>query len=243
MSNLPAPGRRYSEKEVSRLLKRTAELQRASPNTPNSRGLSLDELAEIATEAGLDVSLLRQAAREMEVGAPAAAGIGTAIAGGPMKIVLERTLPYEAPESVYEGIVAHIQIAAPSQGAASQIGRTLTWQTHGQPTMLLHVVVTVRNGETLVRIEEKHGTLAGALFAGGLAGGSGVAIAIGGITAGAAAPAALVVAAPVALMGLSYGLFRTIFASKSKKRRQALAELMDRIVADIEAARTSEPHD
>jgi hypothetical protein len=243
MTNLPAPGRRYTEKEVSRLLKRTAELQRASPNTPNSRGLSLDELQEIAAEAGLDVSLLRQAAREMEAGGPAAAGMGAAIAGGPMMIVIEQTLPYEVPESAYESIVAHVQIAAPTQGTASQIGRTLTWQTQGQPTMALHVVVTVRNGETLVRIEEKHGTLAGALFGGGLAGGSGVAIAIGGITAGAAAPAALVVAAPVALMGLSYGLFRTIFASKSKKRRQALAELMDRIVADIEAARTSEPHD
>jgi hypothetical protein len=66
---------------------------------------------------------------------------------------------------------------------------------------------------------------------------------VGGITAGAAAPVALVVAAPVAVVGLSYGMFRTIFSSKSKKRRRALAELMERIVADIEAARASERTD
>jgi hypothetical protein len=169
--------------------------------------------------------------------------MGTAIAGGPMKIVLERTLPYEVPESAYETIVAHVQIAAPAPGTASQIGRTLTWQSTGQPSISLHVVVTVRNGETLVRIEEKHGTLAGALFGGGLAGTSGLAMAIGGIIAGTVASPALVVAAPLAVMGLSFGTFRTIFSSKSKKRRQQLAELMQRIVEDIEAARASEPAD
>ena len=65
-SNLP---RLYDEKEVGRLIKRATELQREEPmRAAVSGGLSLDELADIAAEAGIDPRYLRRAALEMDSG-------------------------------------------------------------------------------------------------------------------------------------------------------------------------------
>ncbi len=55
----------YGEKEVSELLRRTAELQKQSAN-PTGAGLTLDELEIVAAEAGLDPRLLRAAAAELK---------------------------------------------------------------------------------------------------------------------------------------------------------------------------------
>lgn len=64
--NLP---RRYDEKEIGRLLRRATELQTAEPTAPNPGGMTLEELEEIAVEAGIDPNYLRRAALELESGA------------------------------------------------------------------------------------------------------------------------------------------------------------------------------
>lgn len=237
MSDLPAAERRYNEKEVSQLLKRAAELQRSSPTSPNARGLSLGELEEIAAEAGLDASLLRQAARELDAGRSVSGGLGTKLAGAPLRIVLERILPFEAPESAFETLIPHIQIASATPGVPSQIGRTLTWQTQGPGAMTtLRVVVSIRRGETQVRIEESHGQLAGAIFGGGLGGASGVSIGIGGAVGTTVGSVLLGVGLPVLVLGSAFVGFRTFFSRQSRRRRQILAELMERLTEELTAA-------
>jgi hypothetical protein len=234
MSQLPVPGKRYGEKEVSRLLKRAAELQRLSPTSPNPMGLTLAELEEIAEEAGLDVALLRQAARELETTSSPGTGAGPLLAGGPTKFVLERTLPFEASNTAFEALVPIIQSAATSAGSASQIGRTFTWQTQAPNSSIsLQVTVSIRRGETLIRVDENHATLAGALFAGGLSGGLGIAIGGGGALGAALGSVVVGVGAPIAFMGLSYYVMRSIFARKSRTRSRILAELLERIVAEL----------
>jgi hypothetical protein len=49
----PAP-RRYSDDEVSRILRRAAELESAAASETAAAGTSLAELEEVAREAGLD---------------------------------------------------------------------------------------------------------------------------------------------------------------------------------------------
>ena len=64
--------RRYSDREVARILERATELQRAEPSATNPEGLTLAELTEIAREAGIEPALLRRASAE----APQTSGTG-----------------------------------------------------------------------------------------------------------------------------------------------------------------------
>ena len=59
--------RLYDEKEIGAILKRTAELSKHELQ-PNADGLTLDELKELAGEAGLDPELVVRAASELSAG-------------------------------------------------------------------------------------------------------------------------------------------------------------------------------
>ncbi|MCZ6705279.1 MAG: hypothetical protein O6942_05205 [Bacteroidetes bacterium] len=59
--------RLYNEKEIGAILKRTAELSKDA-DVENSDGLSLEELKQLASEAGLDPELVVRAATEFSVG-------------------------------------------------------------------------------------------------------------------------------------------------------------------------------
>lgn len=234
MSDLPAK-RRYNEREVSRLLKRAAELQRAAPTAANPTGLTLEELEEIASEAGLDPTMLRRAATELDTGSSTLpSGIGTQLAGAPVRVILERALPFEADESVFDELVPIVQIAATGPGQASQVGRSFTWSSQSQANPGgMQVVVTIRSGETLVRIEERFGGLAGGLFGGIVGGGSGIGIGVGGAVVGSLGSVALAVALPAAVILGTYAAARGIYRSVVGRRKRALEELLERICAEL----------
>lgn len=231
MSDLPAGPRRYDEEEVSRLLKRASELQRSEPTYRDPSGLTLPELEEIAAEAGLDVQLLRQAATELDrqpVGEP---GLAEALAGAPTRVLLERTLPFEVPDSAFGPLVPLIQIGADAPGQASQVGRSLTWHSQNPSNpRTLQVLVSVTDGATTIRIEERYGGLAGGLFGGIMGGvGGGVGIGVGGTLGGILGSAAMAVAFPVAILGASYVGARMIFRSIVRRRTRVLEELLRRL--------------
>ena len=236
MTNLPAE-RRYNEKEVSRLLKRAAELQRSSPAAPNPTGFSLAELESIAAEAGLDATHLRQAAMELDAAGMGAfpPGIGRTLAGAPLKIVLERTLSVEAPETAFAALVPMIQIAADAPGQASQVGRTLTWHSQNPSNPRgLQILVSVSSGQTHIRIEERYGGVAAAVFAGGLGGiGGGIGIGMGGAIGGALGSVALAVALPIVIITATWAGGRTLFRSIVSRRTRVLEQLLERIAEEL----------
>jgi hypothetical protein len=236
----PPGARRYDETEVGRLLKRATELQQNLPARMRPAGLTLDELTDIAAEAGIDVALLRQAAAELDA-QPNALGprIGAALAGAPLRFVLERTLPFEAPEAVFAELLPELQAASGGAGQAGQLGRTLTWSAssiagpHG-----LQVTVAVRSGTTVVRIEERHTALAGALLGGGGAGvGTGIGIGVGGTIGGVLGSVALAVTLPAVIFAGAVGISRTVFRRIVRRRHHVLESLMRTLVARIESAR------
>jgi len=234
MSDLPVT-RRYNEKEVSRLLKRAAELQRSERSVPSPAGLTLAELEEIAGEAGLDIASLRRAAAEIDAaGTSGTSGLGLRIAGAPMRVLLERTLPFEAPEVAFEELVPIIQLGTDSPGQLSQVGRTLSWSSQSQATPgALTVLVSVRKGETFIRIEERFANLAGGLF-GGIGGGlgGGIGIGAGGAIAAALGGGAFFAIIPAVVGGVFLGV-RTIFRSVVNNRKRKLEALMERILETL----------
>lgn len=238
MTDLPAGPRRYNENEVSRLLKRATELQKSRATSPDPSGLTLAELEEVALEAGIDPGLLRRAAEELDTDTGPLEGWGPKLAGAPTRVLLERTLPFEAPESVFAQLVPTIQIAADSPGQASQVGRALTWHSQNpQNPRTLQVIVTVQTAQTLIRIEERYGGLAGAIFGGVMGGvGGGVGMGLGGALGGLLGSAALAVAFPVGVIGASYLISRKAFSTAVRKRGRRLRQLLDSLEEQLRMA-------
>jgi hypothetical protein len=231
MAERPLPARRYSDDEVARLLQRATELQRHDPLLGGREGLSLAELESIAGEAGIDPALIRQAANELDR-EPARHGVGSALLGEETTLIIERRFTGALDRDHLEELVALINGAANATGQISLVGRTLNFSSAsgGNHPRSVQVMVSSRNGETRLHIEERYGQLAGALF-GGIVGGGG-----GGLGMGFGLPlgqmlgsAALMAAIPVAVVGGCYLLARTIFRSVVGKRRQALIRLVEQI--------------
>ena len=225
MTDLPA--RRYNEKEVARLLQRASELQRTSADARSPSGMTLPELEDIAREAGLDVALLRQAATELDTTTPAA-HVGEKLAGGPMRIVLERTLPFEASEAAFITLIPAIEAAFNGPGHISQVSKTFTWHaSRPNSGRSQQVRVTVRGGTTMVRIEETYGGLAGGLFGGVLGGvGGGFGLGAGPAIGMALHSMALVFTLPVVILAGTYASVRYGYRAFTTNRRRALERLL-----------------
>ncbi len=234
-SNLP---RLYDEKEVTRLLKRATEMQREESRWPASAGgLSLSELESIASEAGIDPRYLRRAAAEFDTGAEAAT-LGTLLAGEQTTLTREVVLPGELPESGFERLVSVIQVVSRDHGHPSLLGRSLTWQGETlNKTRSLQVLVSARRGETFIRVEERLGQLAGAVYGISL-GAVGSSVGFGfGLPIGLAVFGSGVLAAgfPLGALALSYLGGREVFRRVVRKRRSVIAELADQLTREAEA--------
>jgi hypothetical protein len=227
--------RLYGEKEVARLLKRATELQRQEPvEAAGSGGLSLAELEEIASEAGIDPRHLRRAASELEAG-------GTAlerVVGERLSLENEAVVPGELPDDGFMRVVAAIQSASGELGQPSLVGRTLTWraETAGK-SRTIHITVGVHHGETHIRVQERLHQLASGLLIGSTAG-AGVGVGLGvGIPAGTALGSVLFgIAFPVGMIGLTYLSARSIYRALVRRRRSVLTNLMERITAEVRSA-------
>jgi hypothetical protein len=236
MSETHLPARRYDDKEIARLLKRATELQAQEPHTPEHEGLTLRELEIIAREAGIDAGLLHQAAAELDRG-PAQTGLGPLLAGEVVSLLLERTFEGELDASELEGLLPLVNIAADTTGNVSLVGHTLNFNGGGQQSSrAVQILISSRDGQTLVRVEERYGQLAGGLF-GGIVGGGGVGFGVGmGAGVGTALGSTLfVVGIPLLVIGGTYGIARYAFKTIVGKRRKALTKLMDQVGAAVES--------
>ena len=223
--------RRYSEKEAGAILRKAAEIQRAEPSAADPSGFSLAELEEVAREAGIDPAVVRSAAAELDV--PAGENFSAALVGGPLTVRLEAELPGEYPAERFDGLVPAIQGASPLQGHAGVVGKTLTWSARSESnTSSLQVLVVASGGKTLIRVEERLGGMATALF-GGIIGGVGAGAGVGiGVGVGTAIGSTLLaVGFPVFMLGGSYYLSRAIYGAYVKKERSKLRSLLDQLSA------------
>ena len=238
---VPGP-RRYGDREVARILKRAAELQRAEPSAADPEGLTLDELAEIAREAGIHPDLLRRAAAEAAASTPAST-LGARLAGAPVTIRLERVVAGELPLDRFEAIVPRIQQATDGPGTASAIGRTLTWSSQtNDNTTSQQVLVSSMDGQTLIRWEERFTGLAGALFGGIMGGGGGgIGIGVGGAVGGTLGSTALGVGIPLVAVAGSYALARFIFRRIVRRREAAALAVIEEIAAYVAQVQAEVP--
>lgn len=231
----PAP-RRYSENEVGLILRRATEMQRAEPAAADPAGLTLAELEEIAAEAGIDLGMLRWAASELDVQRPAT--LGSRLAGAPTTVAIERVIEGEMPVERLEELVPTIVAATPGRGTASAVGRSLTWSSQeGSNLTEQQVLVSSRNGQTLIRVEQSYSGLAAGWFGGIMGGvGAGVGFGVGGALSTTLGLVAGLVATPLTAIAGSYFLARYIYSSQVRSRQGAVRALVAELAEQVETA-------
>jgi hypothetical protein len=241
MSEPPKLPRVYGDKEIGRLLQRATELQEKAPTGMSSGGMTLAELEDIAAEAGIDPAYLRQAATELATrGGPG--NIWSRVVGDELMIVREVTVPGELPDDAFERIVVVIQEHVREHGQPSLLGHTLTWRSETvNKTRTLQIVVTSRDGETRIRVEESLHQLAAGLFGGTVAGvGLGAGLGVGVPLGVGLGSTLLAVTFPLGVAALSYIGCREIYRALTRGRRRALSGVFEEVVAEVRARVESE---
>lgn len=237
--------RLYDEDEVARILKRATELHREeSTGTRSGGGLTLKDLEEIAAEAGIDPERLRRAAFEIDQGGAQGTSQWRWLVGEATTLVYERTIAGELPDEAFEQVVAVIQESSLDYGQPSLLGRTLTWRAETPTkTRSIQVVVSSRNGQTHIRVEERLHQLAGGLF-GGITAGVGLGVGMGvGVPVGVAALGSVTFAFafPLGITALSYLGAREIYRVLVARRRSILSDLAARLAETVTANVAGEP--
>lgn len=176
---MPPPGRphehRFAETEASLILERAADLQRQAHDV---RRMSVEELEEVGSAAGIEPAYVRRAAAELSLRQARRDRVSPAL-GGPRSLLLEVTLEGEIPVPAYEYVIEAIRRHTGELGVASLIGRSLTWtalpaHSRAGPGWSRTIAVTIvpHGGRTRIRIEEKLDQLIKHVF-GALVGGLG----------------------------------------------------------------------
>lgn len=167
LAEAAGPSVKLSDDQVRAILGRAAELQ-AQARTEDA-ALSIGAVEQIAAEVGIPPEHVRAAARELEprTDLSTPAGVVAGSRGTPPAladtvkpsnvIVVERTVDGELPPSGFEAVVEDIQSTLGMAGHVTALGHSLTWSpaAPGEEGRKVVVTLTIRDGRTRVRIEER----------------------------------------------------------------------------------------
>jgi hypothetical protein len=217
--------RRFTDKEVALILRRASDLEkRSSSSAPSkARGLTLQDLKEIAAEAGIDPELVGRAVAELE--SPKGLKEGSRLAG-PGTVRREvRAIPRELTREELAELFRVVDAEVNDQGTVAEALGSFRWSSKSR-FVSTQVSLDPGGGETLLRVEERfsdairgglHGIPAsyGAVFS--------LAWVIESLSLGVLPETLIVLASAVASWSLGGAIWRFV-SSRSKARVQRLAE-------------------
>ncbi len=231
---------KLDSRAVREVIGRAAELDAQQPT--DAAALSIGGVEQAAAEAGIPPVHVRDAVRELEqlpgsVAATAPAPAVHKLRKG--KLLIDRTIDREVPESAYEALVEEIQTTLGFVGTVSGVGKSLYWSGTRPGFVGRDVRITVNRdvGCTRIHIEE-HVELRGAsVFAPGWGAAGGGLLSLLIITAlGTPNEAVPFIVLPLAIGG-GISTYKWITGFLARQYGPQLEALADRLAAHIESAR------
>jgi serine/threonine protein kinase len=236
--------RRYDKDEVQEIVKRATELE--ASNKTASGALTIGGVQALAGEVGVAPELVRAAADSLRARVPTLHDGGrppnqpNPWISGPTRLLLERVVDGELPDTEYETVVDEIRVVLQDAGQVTQFGRSFTWSAArpGASTGTrrnLEVTVSIRAGRTRILVQENLANLIGGVFGGigGGVGGGGMGPFLG-IFAGALHLGAAAIALVPVWLGATYATARYVYRRASGKKAAELTRLADRLAAVVQ---------
>ncbi|MEQ9399215.1 MAG: hypothetical protein RJQ04_08575 [Longimicrobiales bacterium] len=225
--------RRFSDEEVARILRSAADLQERSSahGGVGSRGLTLDDLRQVAAEVGIDPRFVDAAATESH-GPPARES--SALAGGTYAWSVHRTVSGHVPEDERDRIVRAIRHVIGQKGELEDVYGRMEW-SYDDGLGPIMVGLASRDGVTEIDVSVRRIGEVGLWFGlgmpfGGIFGGA----AVGAGLLGLSGPAVLPIIAAMAVV--SYGGMRalwSILAGVWERKVHRLADAVTGAAQDV----------
>lgn len=152
--------RTYSDKEVSAILRRAAELQSKEENHIAGDGTTLAQLQQSAKELGLSPHVIARAAEEADTGGTA--GAANWILGAPLSVEVERVVNHSIAPENWPALLYEIRRITGRVGDARTVGSAFEW-TSDSPD-LIHVSLAPQGDRSRVSVKARFGEWAAACF-------------------------------------------------------------------------------
>ena len=216
--------RRFDEREVAELLRRATEPKSGGSlaRSGSGSGLTLEEVKDIAVEAGIDPARIDEAVAAL--GRPAPSSKLDAFVGAPTNVRFEAEYAVALDEGDHTELIRLIRAALGRQGVVGGRGADLEWMDQdglGSRNVNVYRTAGGTRIEILGRFREAGSGAAGIT---GVLGGAGAVAAWAAIPAG---PAGLLVV-PLALAGM-YAVPRLTIGRTVRQETRRLADLAERI--------------
>ncbi|KPJ83394.1 MAG: hypothetical protein AMS19_04600 [Gemmatimonas sp. SG8_23] len=223
------PERRFGDPEIAQILQKAAELQERSPGggPEPGRGLTLEELRQVAREAGIDPAFVDLAARTLET---PVARRGDTVAGGPTRWHLSTTIDGEIAERDLEGLLQVIRSTLHAKGDVGEVWGRVEW-SHDDGLGPTIVGLSSRDGSTQIDVSSVRSSEAGLIHGmiipfGSLLGTAALADVVGVSGSGT-------IFLMVAMAGLVYAGTRFAWGLRSRWWERRLRSVMERLTATV----------
>jgi hypothetical protein len=143
--------RRFTDQDVALILRRAVELDRESGQEARGRGLSLEDLQEIAVEVGVDPAMVSRAAEELGTRSVVRS---LSLMGDPVVRRGVRAVPGTADEETLRELMRIVDREMPAQGTITEALGSVRWNS-GDRFLSRQVSVEPTLKETLIRVEER----------------------------------------------------------------------------------------
>ena len=223
--------RRYSDEEFSLILKAASEEEAGLAAAPPQQGLTLAEIQQIATEAGIDANSVSRAAALL----PSMHGeTANRLIGASPRHRLEHTISGVVPAGDLVRVIDVARRALDMQGETREVMGGVEWKASSGTTT---VVVSIRPGEDETRLQAScdRTEAAAGIYAGvGMAVGGAIALFLAKLVFGetdAGIVASILTGFPAALVAA-----RTVWKRSARAWRERLFGLMHVMSKEAEAA-------
>lgn len=148
----------YSDTEISRIIKRAAELQQETGRRDaGGRGISIAELEQMALELGLDPAHIRQAVAELGSGDDSHSKFSLL---GRTLIEARRLAKGEMSEREWEKMVQEVRRTFGFTGETGKLGQALEWKTSDRELVRYQVTASPRDEGTDIQIVSRRDSAA-----------------------------------------------------------------------------------
>lgn len=161
--------------------------------------------------------------------------------GGPTKLANERVLDGEVPEAAFALVVDHARDFFGKPGELSVLPGSVTWNTRATDSRAIELRLTVRSGETTLRLTENLNGWAGGVY--GVLGSVGGLASLATIAALGPLGVAIVGAGGGGLLIGARSLFRGIGTKHDGQLQTLVDELVTLIENEIHRAQAEKPTD
>ena len=140
---------RFNRDQISKILKRAAELEHKNKINDDGDSLSVEELQKVAEEVGLHPKYIRLAAEELEQPSPS---ILSKLIGGPFNYRHSSITEGSLSDEKWEEIVAEIRRGIGKNGKPSKFGKTFEWELREDESEYIQIYASPQGDQTRIQI-------------------------------------------------------------------------------------------